>query len=139
MIIFFKDMYVMVSELVPFLWSPGNLVKHYERSFVIKIIESEYHRRTGGIKYCYRWDTSHVYGKRHGVWHKAHINFTMGIVMSLREIDLQAETYYDCENGVYDLFTQYAINSNIINYHTFRTCNSGMPLLQERNSLKFLL
>lgn len=26
--------------------------------------------------------------------------------MSLREIDLQAETYYDCENGVYDLFTQ---------------------------------
>lgn len=29
--------------------------------------------------------------------------------MSLREIDLQAETYYDCENGVYDLFTQYSI------------------------------
>lgn len=30
--------------------------------------------------------------------------------MSLREIDLQAETYYDCENGVYDLFTQYDID-----------------------------
>lgn len=30
--------------------------------------------------------------------------------MSQREIDLQAETYYDCENGVYDLFTQYYIN-----------------------------
>lgn len=27
--------------------------------------------------------------------------------MSLREIDLQAVTYYDYENGVYDLFTQY--------------------------------
>lgn len=29
--------------------------------------------------------------------------------MSRREIDLQPETYYDCENGVYDLFTQYDI------------------------------
>lgn len=41
---------------------------------------------------------------------KPHINFTIGTLMSLREIDLQAETYYDCENGVYDLFTQYDID-----------------------------
>lgn len=41
---------------------------------------------------------------------KPHINFTIGTLMSLREIDLLAETYYDCENGVYDLFTQYNID-----------------------------
>lgn len=41
---------------------------------------------------------------------KPHINFTIGTLMSLREIDLQAETYYDCENGVYGLFTQYDID-----------------------------
>lgn len=34
--------------------------------------------------------------------------------MSRREIDLQPETYYDCENGVYDLFTQYDINAKTL-------------------------
>lgn len=48
-----------------------------------------------------------TYAKKAGSDVKPGINFTERTLMSLREIDLRPETYYDCENGVYDLFTHW--------------------------------
>lgn len=36
--------------------------------------------------------------------------------MSRREIDLQPETYYDCENWVYDLFAPCDTDSKHLHY-----------------------
>lgn len=52
--------------------------------------------------------------------------------MSLREIDLQAETYYDCENGVYDLFTQYDIDLKhykLSLYHCYQELAASSPIV----------
>lgn len=61
--------------------------------------------------------------------------------MSLREIDLQAETYYDCENGVYDLFTQYDID---FEHYKLSHTRCELPLVENvvnisRFSLKLFL
>lgn len=57
------------------------------------------------------------------------INFTMGTLMSLREIDLQAETYYDCENWVYDLFTQATLKTKKKNFQEPNVCRKVSVML----------